>query len=182
MDEPLKGIKVAILAANGFEQIELEAPRAALDKAGAKTVLVSPERKSVQGWHHQDKADLFPVDVTLEDANADDFDALLLPGGVTNPDSLRVLPEAVEFVRLMNEQGKPIAAICHAPWLLINADLVKGKKMTSWKSVKTDLMNAGAHWQDKAVVRDGLILTSRKPDDIPQFTTAMIELFQSART
>ncbi|KTD52111.1 intracellular protease, ThiJ/PfpI family [Legionella quinlivanii] len=174
----LKGKKIAILAANGFEQVEMEAPRKALENEGAETFLISPEKEEVQGWHHFEKGDKFPVDIPLKEAKAEHFDALLLPGGVINPDQLRLLPEAAEFVKSINIQNKPIAAICHGPWLLINAELAKGRKMTSWLSIKTDLINAGAEWVDKPVVCDQDILTSRKPDDIPQFNEAMIRLFE----
>ncbi|MGC1182662.1 type 1 glutamine amidotransferase domain-containing protein [Legionella sp.] len=172
----LKGVKVAILVANGFEQVEMEKPRRALENAGAKTFLISPE-KNVQGWHHMDKGDTFPIDVSLKEAREEDYDAVLLPGGVMNPDRLRTLPEAVNFVKEMNKKSKPIAAICHGPWLLINAAVVDGRKVTSWSSIRTDLINAGAHWVDQPVVLDHNLLTSRKPDDIPQFNEAMIKLF-----
>ncbi|RAP37307.1 protease [Legionella quinlivanii] len=174
----LKGKKIAILATNGFEQVEMEAPRKALENEGAETFLISPEKEEVQGWHHFEKADKFPVDIPLKEAKPENFDALLLPGGVINPDQLRLLPEAAEFVKSINQQNKPIAAICHGPWLLINAELAKGRKMTSWLSIKTDLINAGAEWVDEPVVCDQDILTSRKPDDIPQFNEAMIRLFE----
>lgn len=177
--ENLNGIKVAILAADGFEQIEMEEPRKALDNAGAKTFLISPE-EHVQGWNHDEKGDVFRVDTLLKDAHADNFDALLLPGGVMNPDTLRTIPKAVALVREMNKHNKPIAAICHGPWLLIDADVVRGRLVTSWSSIKTDLINAGANWRDEAVICDRNLLTSRKPDDIPMFNEAMIKLFQSA--
>lgn len=181
MDHSLNGIRVAILVSDGFEQIEMEVPRQALNSAGAKTFLVSPQKKHVEGWNHHDKGDTFPVDIPLSQARSKNFDALLLPGGVVNPDTLRITPEAVDFVKQMNKEQKPIAAICHGPWLLIEAGVVKGKRITSWASIKTDLINAGAKWQDKPVVCDGQLLTSRKPEDIPQFSTAMIELFQPSR-
>ena len=177
MDQ-LKGINIAILVANGFEQVELEKPREALDREGAKTIIISPEKK-VQGWNHADKGDFFSVDVLLDDAKADDYDALLLPGGVMNPDTLRTLPKAVDFVKKINQRSKPIAAICHGPWVLINADAVKNRRITSWPSIKIDLINAGATWVDEAVVRDKNLVTSRKPGDIPQFNEAMIALFKS---
>ncbi|QRN04722.1 DJ-1/PfpI/YhbO family deglycase/protease [Legionella sp. MW5194] len=177
--ENLNGLKVAILVANGFEQVELVKPRQALEEAGAKTFLISPEKDALQGFNHLDKGDRFTVDIPLKEAKADEFDALLLPGGVANPDRLRLFPEAVSLVREMHRQHKPIAAICHGPWLLINADVVKGHQVTSWPSIKADLINAGAHWVDKAVVCDDLILTSRKPDDIPQFNEAMLKLFHT---
>jgi protease I len=176
----LKGITVAILIANGFEQIEMEKPRHALERAGAKTVIISPE-KTVQGWHHMDKGDIFPVDVLLNAANSRDYDALLLPGGVMNPDQLRTFPKAIIFAKEINQQNKPIAAICHGPWLLINADAVNDRQVTSWSSIQADLINAGARWVDEPVVHDHNLITSRKPDDIPQFNEAMIKLFQSIR-
>lgn len=181
MDEAmnsLKDIRVAILVANGFEQVELEKPREALDREGAQTVIISPE-KEVQGWNHTDKGSLFPVDVLLDDASPEDYDALLLPGGVINPDTLRTLPKAVDFVKKFNQENKPIAAICHGPWLLINAEVVKNRRLTSWQSIKIDLINAGATWVNEAVVRDKNLVTSRKPADIPKFNEAMITLFKS---
>lgn len=174
----LTGIKVAILAADGFEQVELEKPQQALKDAGAETFIISPETGKVQGWKGEEKADFFPVDIALDVAEAADFDALLLPGGVVNPDTLRTLPKAVAFVKAMHEKNSPIAAICHGPWLLINAEIIKGCRVTSWASIKIDLINAGARWEDSATVCDNNILTSRKPDDIPQFNEAMIDLFQ----
>lgn len=180
MEDNLKGIRVAILIANGFEQIEMEEPRHALENAGAKTVIISPE-KTVQGWHHMDKGDIFPVDVLLNVASSQDYDALILPGGVINPDQLRTFPKAIIFVKEMNQQNKPIAAICHGPCLLINAEAVKDKQVTSWPSIQVDLINAGACWVDEPVVRDRNLVTSRKPDDIPQFNEAMIKLFQTSK-
>jgi protease I len=177
MNEHLNGKKVAVLVANGFEQSEMQNPRAALDAAGANTQIVSPENSKVTGWLHHDKGDSFPVDVRLKNAKADDYDALLLPGGVMNPDTLRTLPEAVEFVRAFFEAGKPVAAICHGPQLLIEADVVDGRRLTSYPSIKTDLINAGANWVDEKVVVDQGLVTSRKPDDIPDFNRKMIEEF-----
>ncbi|MCE0724177.1 MULTISPECIES: type 1 glutamine amidotransferase domain-containing protein [Legionella] len=170
----LKGLKIAILLTDGFEQVEMVKPRSALQDQGAQTFLIS-NKSTVQGWNHADKADSFDVDVLLENANPNEFDALLLPGGVMNPDTLRTLPEAVAFTKKVNEQQKTIAAICHGPWLLINAMAVKDKRLTSWPSVKTDLINAGGVWVDQAVVKDGNLITSRKPDDIPEFNQAIIE-------
>lgn len=175
-DEKLD-VRVAILVEDGFEQVEMTQPRDALNHAGAQTAIVSPGKSTVRGWNHDTPADGFPVDVRLEEADMEDFDALLLPGGVQNPDKLRMNPKAVEFVKAFGESGKPIAAICHGPWTLIDAGLVDGKRMTSWPSLKTDLRNAGAEWVDEPVVEDELLVTSRKPDDIPQFNEAMIELF-----
>jgi protease I len=177
----LAGKNIAILAAEGFEQSELLEPRKALDEAGAQTRVVSPMKDEVQGWKHFDKADKVRVDVPLEQANANDFDALLLPGGVANPDQLRMNPKAVEFVRSFFEAGKPVAAICHAPWTLIEANVVKGRTVTSWPSLKTDLTNAGAKWVDQEVVTDRGLVTSRRPDDIPAFNRKMIEEFAEGR-
>ncbi len=171
----LKNKKIAILVAEGFEQKELVEPRKALDDAGAETRIVSPADGKVQGWNHFDKGDMFTVDVPLSQASASDFNALLLPGGVANPDQLRTKPEAVKFIKAFFEAGKPVAAICHAAWTLIEADVVKGREMTSWPSLKTDLINAGAKWVDKEVVVDNGLVTSRKPEDIPAFNRKMIE-------
>ena len=177
MEKKLNGKKVAILVADGFEQVELTGPQQALEDAGAETLIVSPNEESVAGWHHYDAGDLFDVDVPLEEADAGDFDALLLPGGVANPDQLRMNPKAVRFVKAFLDAGKPVAAICHGPWTLIEAGAVKGRTMTSWPSIKTDLINAGAKWVDEPVVTDNGLVTSRKPDDIPAFNEKMIEEF-----
>jgi protease I len=174
-------MKVAILVAEGFEQVELTEPKQALDAAGAHTRIVSPAQGEVQGWKHFEKADKFKVDVPLEQANAQDFDALLLPGGVANPDQLRMMPRAVQFVRAFFEAGKPAAAICHGPWTLIDAGVVKGRTITSWPSLKADLMNAGAKWVDQEVVSDNGLVTSRKPADIPAFNRKMLEEFAAGR-
>jgi protease I len=171
----LDGKKVAILVAEGFEQVEMVEPRKALEKAGAETSLVSPADGEVQGWNHFDKADRFNVDVDLDDASADDFDALLLPGGVANPDQLRTNPKAVQFVKAFVDSGKPIGVICHGPWTLIEAAAVKGRTITSWPSLKTDLVNAGAKWVDQEVVTDKGLVSSRKPADIPAFSKKLIE-------
>jgi protease I len=181
MAEKLNGKKIAILVADGFEQIELTAPREALDAAGATTHIVSPQAGQVEGWNHYDKADKFPVDVELKAANPQDYDALLLPGGVANPDQLRAMPEAVEFVKSFFDAQKPVAAICHGPWTLIEAGVVKGREMTSYNSIKTDLINAGAKWVDEEVVVDNGLVTSRKPDDIPAFNKKMIEEFAEGK-
>jgi len=181
MADELKGLRVAILVADGFEQVELTEPKKALEKAGARTSIVSPAHREVQGWNHDDKADKFPVDEPLNHARSDDYDALLLPGGVRNPDQLRTMVRAAEFVRGFAAAGKPIAAICHAPWTLIEAELVKGKTITSWPSLKTDLRNAGAEWVDREVVVDKGLVSSRKPDDIPAFNDKMIQQFAHAR-
>jgi protease I len=180
MAENLAGKKIAILVENGFEQAELLKPREALDHAGATTVVVSPVNGKVKGWDMKEWGDEVEVDMALSDADPADFDALQLPGGVMNPDHLRMNPEAVEFVRAFFDAGKPVAAICHAPWSLIEADVVRGRRMTSWPSLKTDLKNAGAQWVDEEVVRDGNLVTSRKPDDIPAFNREMIALFAEA--
>jgi protease I len=171
----LQGKKVAILVADGFEQVELTSPRQALDEAGAETRIVSPAKGQVQGWNHFDKGDKFPVDVALDQARPQEFDALLLPGGVANPDQLRILPKAIDFIRHFFTEGKPVAAICHAPWPLIDADVVRGRTITSWPSLKTDLINAGARWVDQEVVVDNGLVSSRKPQDIPAFNRKMIE-------
>ena len=170
----LNGKRVAILVAEGFEQSEMVEPRKALEHAGAETLL-APIKGEVQGWNHFDKGDKFPVDVALDQARPQEFDALLLPGGVANPDQLRILPKAVDFIRHFFAEGKPVAAICHAPWPLIDADVVRGRTITSWPSLKTDLINAGARWVDQEVVVDNGLVSSRKPQDIPAFNRKMIE-------
>ena len=176
-NQNLQGKKIAILATNGFEQSELLEPRKALDQAGAATKVVSPEQGKIKGWNHKEWGQDVPVDLPLSSAKANDFDALLLPGGVMNPDHLRMNPQAVEFVKSFTDSGKPVAAICHGPWTLIEAGAVQGHTLTSWPSLKTDLKNAGANWVDKEVVRDAQLLTSRKPDDIPAFNREMIQMF-----
>jgi protease I len=173
----LQGKRIAILATDGFEQAELLEPRKALDDAGAATMVISPKEGKIKGWNHTDWGTEVPVDVPLSLAKAEDFHALLLPGGVMNPDKLRMDPEAVSFAKRFSDAGKPIAAICHGPWTLIEAGAVRGKKITSWPSVKTDLKNAGANWVDQEVVSDGNLVTSRKPDDIPAFNREMLRLF-----
>jgi protease I len=176
----LEGINVAILCTDGVELVEFNKPRQALDDAGAKTVLVSPNLDVVQGWNHDERGERLPVEQPLDDADPSDFDALVLPGGVQNPDYLRQNPTAVAFVRSFFDEGKPIAAICHGPWMLVEAGVLDGEKVTSWPSLKTDLRNAGAEWVDEQVVRSGNLVTSRKPDDIPAFNDAMIELFSAS--
>lgn len=173
----LDGLKVAILVTDGFELSEMVKPRQALIDAGAQTFIISPKKLKVRGWSNGNWAPEFNVDKHLFTTNADEYDALLLPGGVMNPDSLRAIPQVIEFVKMFEEAGKPIAAICHGPWTLINAESVKGRTMTSWPSIKLDLVNAGANWVDKDVVVDGKLVTSRKPDDIPAFNKEMIKLF-----
>lgn len=175
MANELKGKKVAILVAEGFEQVELTEPRQALDDAGATTVIVSPEKDTVRGWNSTDWGDEFTVDCRLEEAAGDEFDALVLPGGLLNPDSLRRNPRALQFVRHFFETSKPVAAICHGPWTLIDAGVVAGRRMTSYESIQSDLKNAGSDWVDEEVVVDNGLVTSRKPDDIPAFNAKMIE-------
>jgi protease I len=177
MKQTLTGKKIAILVTDGFEQVELTKPREALQEAGATALIVSPDATKVKGWDKDDFGDVFEVDVKLEKTNPEEFDALLLPGGVMNPDTLRTIPKAVEFVRSFFAAGKPVAAICHGPQMLIEAGVVKGRKLTSFPSLKTDLINAGAHWVDEVVVTDQGLVTSRKPDDIPDFNKKMIEEF-----
>ena len=171
----LEGRCVAILATDGFEQSELTEPKHLLEKAGAKTVVIAPGgASSIKGWSGKDWGESVPVDKALKDADVDDYDALVLPGGVMNPDQLRLKPEAIALVKAFDKAGKPVAAICHGPWTLINADLVKGRRVTSWPSLRKDLENAGAQWEDSEVVRDGQLITSRKPADIPAFTAALM--------
>ncbi len=181
MANRLDGKKVAILVADGFEQVEMTEPRKALESAGAETILVSPVQGRVAGWQHTEWGDEFPVDLQLDRANAGDFDALLLPGGVMNPDKLRRNPKALEFVRGFFNEGKPVAAICHGPWTLIDAGVISGRQCTSYESIQTDLKNAGAKWVDREVVTDNGLVTSRKPDDIPAFNQKMIEEFAEGR-
>jgi protease I len=177
MDQKLAGKTVAILVADGFEQVEMTEPRRALEEAGAETEIVSPVKGRVKGWKHVEWGDTFAVDVPLDEAEASDYDALLLPGGVMNPDKLRIDEAALRFVKAFFAAGKPVAAICHAPWTLIDAEQVEGRTVTSWPSLRTDLKNAGAKWVDEEVVVDNGLVTSRKPDDIPAFNRKMIEEF-----
>lgn len=181
MTQSLNQKKIAILVADGFEQVEMTEPRKALDEAGAQTFIISPNGDTVQGWNHFDKGDTFPVDVPVNSANPAEYDALLLPGGVANPDQLRVDEKAVQFVQSFFAAGKPVAAICHAPWTLIEAKVVDGRTMTSWPSLQTDLKNAGAQWVDQEVVVDHGLVTSRKPKDIPAFNRAIVEAFAAAK-
>jgi protease I len=171
----LSGKRVAILVENGFEQVELTEPRKALENAGIQTQVISPQQGKVKGWNHTDWGEEIPVDVPLEQARADQYDALLLPGGVMNPDKLRRNQQALDFVRAFFEAGKPVAAICHAPWTLIDAGVVSGRTLTSYPSLQTDLKNAGANWVDSEVIVDNGLITSRKPDDIPAFNHKMLE-------
>ena len=166
--------RIMILATNGFEQSELEKPKAALEEAGFETVVVSPEDGQIKGWQDKDWGDAVKVDLTLEEAEAADFDALVLPGGQMNPDILRMEDKAVQLVRDFCASGKTVAAICHGPWLLAEAGVIEGKTVTSWPSIRTDLKNAGANVVDKEVATDGNLITSRNPDDIPAFNTAII--------
>jgi protease I len=178
----LDGKKVAILVATeGIEQVELTEPRKALEEAGATTRLISTETGEAQAFNHLDKGDTFPIDAAVSDVSADDFDALMLPGGVANPDNLRTNPDAVTFARAFFDAGKPVAAICHAPWTLVEADVVRGRKLTSWPSLQTDIRNAGGEWVDEQVVVDHGLVTSRKPDDLPAFNEKMIEEFCEGR-
>ena len=181
MANELAGKRVAILATDGFEQAELTEPRKALLTAGAQVDIVAPERGRIQGMRHHDKGDRVMVDKQLDQVDADAYEALVLPGGVANPDTLRTNERAVAFVRAFAASGKPIAAICHGPWTLIEANAVKGRTMTSWPSLKTDLRNAGAEWVDREVVVDHGLVTSRKPDDLPAFCARMVEEFREGR-
>lgn len=181
MATSLQGKRIAILVEKGFEQIELTEPRKALIEAGAETDVVSPVSGSVKGWNFTDWGDEVPVDVTLDEANPDHYDGLVLPGGVMNPDKLRMNPRALEFIKAFFEARKPVAAICHAPWTLIDAGVVSGRKITSYPSLATDLRNAGAKWVDSEVVVDNGLVTSRNPDDLPAFTSKMIEEFAEGR-
>lgn len=178
MGKELSTQRIAILVTDGFEQSEMAQPRKALEAEGATTILVSPADGEVQGWNHHEKGATFPVDQPLKATSVDDFDALLLPGGVANPDALRMIPEAVVFVRGFFDQGKPVAAICHGPWMLVEADVVTNRKLTSWPSLKTDIRNAGGSWIDQEVVADQGLVTSRRPDDIPAFNREMIRSFR----
>jgi protease I len=177
MPGPLEGKKVAVLATDGFEQVELTKPVEALKAAGAQVEVVSPKSGQIQGYNHHDKGETVPVDRELAGADAGSYDGLVLPGGVINPDQLRLEPKAIAFVRAFAEASKPIAAICHGPWTLINAEAVEGRRMTSWPSLQADLKNAGAEWVDEEVVVDNGLVTSRKPDDLPAFCAKMVEEF-----
>ncbi len=179
-DQRLDGRKVAVLATNGFEQSELEKPVAALKAAGAQVDVISLEAGQIQGMEHDEKGRKVSVDKVLSSVKANDYDALVLPGGVANPDKLRMQSTAVDFVRSFSEAHKPIAAICHGPWTLINAEAIGGRRMTSWPSLEADLRNAGADWVDEEVVVDRGLVTSRKPDDLPAFCTKMIEQFAAS--
>jgi len=181
MATELAGKTVAILAADGFEEVELKKPKKALDEAGAQTTVISIKAGTIQGMNHADKGEMVDVDQTLAEAKPKDFDALMIPGGLMNPDALRSNEEALEFVRHFFREGKPVAAICHAPWVLIDAGVVRGRTLTSWPAIKTDVRNAGGNWVDQEVVVDNGLVTSRKPDDIPAFNEKMIEEFGEGR-
>jgi protease I len=171
----LQGKKIAFLATDGVEQVEYTKPRKAIEQAGAEVHLISLETGEIQGFNHLDKGDRFPVDKAVADAREADYDGLVLPGGVANPDFLRTDQDAVRFVRSFFDAGKPIAAICHGPWTLVEADVVRGRTLTSWPSLKTDIQNAGGTWVDEEVHVDQGLVTSRKPDDIPAFSAKAIE-------
>ncbi|PYI91510.1 MAG: protease [Verrucomicrobia bacterium] len=177
----LDGKKVAILVADGFEQVEMTKPRQALDDAGAETKIVSLKRGKIQGMNHMEKGDKFDVDLTLDETRPEEFDALMIPGGLYNPDAMRSSEEALDFSRHFVNAGKPVAAICHGPQVLISAGLVRGRKMTSWPAIKVDMRNAGANWVDQEVIVDNGLVSSRKPDDIPAFNKKMIEEFAEGR-
>jgi protease I len=184
MTQALRGMKIAFLVANeGIEQVELTEPWTAIEEAGGRPVLIAPERGEAQAFNHLDKADSFPVEVQASDAQVSDYAGLVLPGGVANPDALRLDSDAVAFVKGFVDQGKPIAAICHAPWTLVEADVVKGKALTSWPSLRTDISNAGGQWSDEPVVisatQGWTLVTSRKPDDLPAFNEAAVTAFSS---
>ena len=177
----LDGKKVAILVTDGFEQVEMTKPREALNEAGAETKIVSLKPGKIQGMHHADKGDKFDVDLTLDEAPPEEFDALMIPGGLMNPDALRSNDDALEFTRHFFREGKPVAAICHGPWVLVDAGVVRGRTLTSWPAIKTDVKNAGGKWVNEQVVVDNGLVTSRKPDDIPAFNKKMIEEFCEGR-
>ncbi len=177
----MNGKRVAIIVTDGFEQIEMTSPLEALAKAGAKGVLIAPKDGNVQGFKHHDKADQFKVDMTLANADPSQFDAVLLPGGVINADAIRIDKKAQQFVQEIDRAGKPIAVICHGPWLLVSAGLVKGRHITSWPTLQDDLRNAGAQWEDKECIRDRNWVSSRKPDDLPAFNREMVALFTATQ-
>ena len=181
MASSLSGKRVAILATDGFEQAELLEPQKALEEAGASTQVVSPKGPKIRGWNERDWGQEVPVDVTLEAAKAGDYDALVLPGGVMNPDKLRMDEKALRFIREMVDAGKPVAAICHGPWTLVEIGFAKGRTLTSWPSLKTDIRNAGGNWVNQEVVVDHGLVTSRKPADLPAFNRKMVEEFGEGR-
>lgn len=178
----IKQAKILIMATDGFEQSELTEPRKALEEAGAETEVVAPKEGKIRGWKSQDWGDEVSVDQILKDADPKDYDALMLPGGVMNPDKLRMQPEAVAFVKAFFEAGKPVGAICHGPWTVVECGAARGHRLTSWPSLKTDIRNAGGEWVDQEVVVDGNLVTSRKPDDIPAFNRELIELCSHSRS
>jgi protease I len=180
MDASLKGRKVAFLATDGVEQVEIEEPRRVLEEAGATTELVSLKPGEIQGMHHHEKGDRLKVDRKLSDVSVDDYDALVIPGGVVNPDSLRVSQQAVQFVKDFLDADKPVGAICHGPWLLVEADAVRGRTLTSWPSLRTDIANAGGTWLDKEVQVDQRLVTSRKPADLPAFCARLVSIVQAS--
>lgn len=181
MARNLLGKNVAILTADGFEEVELTKPKKALEDAGAQTSIVSIKAGKIQGMNHADKGETVAADLTLDEAKPEEFDALMIPGGLMNPDTLRSNEDAVEFVRHFFREGKPVATICHGPWVLIDAGVVRGRTLTSWPAIKTDVRNAGGTWVDEEVVVDNGLVTSRKPDDIPAFNDKMIEEFCEGR-
>jgi len=179
--DKLQGKRVAFLATDMVEQVELTKPWKAVEEEGAKVELVSLEEGEIQGFNHYDKANTFKVDRTVEEARPDDYDALVIPGGVGNPDTMRMDVNAVQFVRGFFEQGKPVGVICHGPWMLVEAGVVRGRTVTSWPSLQTDIRNAGGNWVDEEVVSDQGLVTSRKPDDLPAFNRKLIEEFAEGR-
>jgi len=181
MSNKLQGKRIAFLATDGFEQVELTKPWQSIQEAGAEVVLVSPKDGKIQGMNHDEKADQFAVDMSVHNASAEDFDGLVHPGGVANPDTLRMCDVSVSFIRDFFKQHKPVAAICHGPWTLIEAGVVEGRRVTSWPSLKTDLTNAGAQWVDEECVCDEGLVTSRNPDDIPAFCEKAIEEFAEGK-
>jgi protease I len=181
-DKTLEGMRVAILATNGVEQVELTEPRKALDEAGARTTLISVKPGKIKGMQHDRLADEFDVEMTLDEADPEEFDAVLLPGGALNADALRVENAAQEFVRYIDDSGKPIAVICHGPWLLVSAGLVDGRTLTSYHTIEDDIRNAGGNWMDKEVIRDQNWVSSRQPSDIPVFNREMLNLFSEHRS
>jgi len=180
-DQKLSQMKIAILASDGFEQAELEKPRKALDEAGAKTVVIAAKSGKIQGFNHDEKGDKVTVDMTLDKANPEEFDAVLLPGGALNADFLRVEKKAQEFIKSIDQAKKPIAVICHAPWLLVSAGLVKGRSLTSYHTIQDDIRNAGGNWKDQEVIRDRNWVSSRQPTDIPAFNREIISLFSEGK-
>ena len=181
-DSSLNGMRIAILVTSGFEQVEFTGPRDALKREGVATTVVSQKKGKIQGFNHHDKGDQFDVDMTFAEANPDDFDGVLLPGGVINGDQLRVIPEAQQFVQRIDEAHKPIFVICHGGWILVSAGLVDGRTMTSWPTLQDDIRNAGGTWIDQEAVVDGSWVSSRKPDDIPAFNQRMIDILHQRQS